>query len=78
MDEMQVKVLFYNRPSVLVRLVGLLSKPGLNIDNMVVKPSEQQDLSNMLIMVEGNQEELQLIFKQIEKLDDVIKIDRVD
>ncbi|MEW9673628.1 acetolactate synthase small subunit [Ammoniphilus sp. 3BR4] len=75
---MEVKVLFYNRPTVLVRLVGLFSKPGFNIDNMVVSPSEQQELSNMLIMVEGNQEELHLIFNQIEKLHDVIKIDRVD
>lgn len=75
---MQVRVLFYNRPSVLVRLVGLFSKPGFNIDNMAVSPCEESGLSQMLIKVGCNQAELHLIFKQIEKLHDVIEFEPVD
>lgn len=75
---MKARVLFYNRPNVLVRLVGLFSKPGFNIEDMTVSPSEEPGLSNMWVKVGCNQTEFQLIFKQIEKLQDVVQINLVE
>lgn len=77
-EGMTVRILFYNRPGVLVHLIGLFSNPGFNIDNMAVSPTEDPGLSQLLITIQCHPAELQLILKQIEKLRDVIEIQPVD
>lgn len=75
---MTVRVMFYNRRGVLVRLIGLFSKPGFNIDNMAVSPTEDPGVSQLLITIRCYPAELQVILKKIEKQHDVIEIQSVD
>ena len=66
-----LSVLVENRPGVLSRVTGLISRRGFNIESLTVAPTEDETLSRMTIIVEADFEQ---ITKQLHKLVSVYKI----
>jgi len=67
-------VLVENNPGVLARVAGLFSRRGFNIDSLAVGTTENPTISRMTIVVEGDDQTLEQVEKQLHKLVDVIKI----
>ena len=69
-----ISVLVENKAGVLARVAGLFSGRGFNIDSLTVGPSADRTLSRMTITVTGDDQTIEQINKQLNKLIDVIKI----
>ncbi|MBN1445971.1 MAG: acetolactate synthase small subunit [Candidatus Omnitrophica bacterium] len=63
-----------NKSGVLARIAGLFSARGYNIDSLSVSATEDPLVSKMTLMVRGDERILEQIYKQLNKLIDVIKI----
>jgi acetolactate synthase-1/3 small subunit len=67
-------VLVENRAGVLSRVASLFSRRGYNIDSLAVGVTEDPDISRMTIVVKGDDNVLEQVTKQLNKLIDVIKV----
>lgn len=67
-------VIVENNPGVLTRVAGLFSRRGFNIDSLSVGRTENLRVSRMTIIVEGDDQVVEQVAKQLHKLVDVIKI----
>lgn len=67
-------VLVENKPGVLVRVAGLFSRRGFNIESLSVSPTQDEKISRMTIVATGDDFILEQINKQLNKLINVIKI----
>lgn len=67
-------VLALNKPGVLARISGLLSRRVFNIESIAAGYSEEADISRITLVVEGDNNSLDQVIKQLSKLVDVIKI----
>lgn len=63
-----------NRSGVLARIAGLFSARGYNIDSLSVSETEDPTVSKMTLTVKGDEKILEQIYKQLNKLIDVIKV----
>ncbi|MFD1178515.1 acetolactate synthase small subunit [Paenibacillus puldeungensis] len=69
-----ISVLVNDQPGVLQRVAGLFGRRGFNIESITVGQSEEQGLSRMVIVTQGDDKTLEQIEKQLYKLIDVIKV----
>ncbi len=67
-------VLVQNRPGVLTRISGLFSRRGYNIESLSVGRTEEPTISRITIVVEGDDQVVEQVCKQLYKLVDVIKV----
>ena len=74
MTKHTLSVLVENKPGVLARVAGLFSRRGFNIDSLAVGPTEHPEVSRMTIAVSVEEQPLEQITKQLNKLVNVIKI----
>lgn len=66
-----------NRPGVLTRIAGLFSRRGYNIESLAVGPTENPDVSRMTVVVEADDEAIEQVTKQLNKLVDVLKLNDI-
>jgi acetolactate synthase-1/3 small subunit len=69
-----IAVLVKDRPGVLARVAGLFTRRGFNIESLAVGHTEENNISRMTIIVEGDERALEQITKQLNKLIDVIRV----
>ncbi|MFH1347770.1 MAG: acetolactate synthase small subunit [Candidatus Margulisiibacteriota bacterium] len=69
-----ISVIVENKPGVLHRVSGLFSRRGFNIESLAVGTTEKPDVSRMTIVVEGDDQVLEQITKQLYKQIDVLKV----
>ncbi|HEY7048650.1 MAG TPA: acetolactate synthase small subunit [Jatrophihabitantaceae bacterium] len=69
-----LSVLVENKPGVLVRVSGLFSRRGFNIESLAVGPTEHPEISRITILVSVEGTALEQVTKQLNKLVNVIKI----
>jgi acetolactate synthase-1/3 small subunit len=69
-----ISVLVENKFGVLVRVAGLFSGRGYNIDTLNVGPTHEPTISRMTIVTRGDDATLEQIVKQLNKLVDVIAV----
>ena len=69
-----ISVLVENEFGVLSRVVGLFSGRGFNIESLTVAPTLETSISRMTIVTRGDEQILEQITKQLNKLIDVIKV----
>jgi acetolactate synthase-1/3 small subunit len=67
-------ILVNNHSGVLMRVVGLFSRRGYNIDSLSVGVTENPAISRITIVVTGDRAVVEQIKKQVEKLVDVIRV----
>ncbi len=69
-----ISVLVENNPGVLARIVSLFSARGFNIESLNVGETENPRHSRMTITVSGDEQIIEQIRKQLEKLIDTLKV----
>jgi acetolactate synthase-1/3 small subunit len=69
-----ISVLVENEFGVLSRVASLFSGRGFNIDSVTVAPTNEDGMSRMTIVTRGDEQILEQITKQLNKLIDVIKV----
>lgn len=74
MRKMVLSILVDNTSGVLSRVAGLFSRRGYNIDSLTVGETEDSSLSRMTVVVSGDDQILEQIEKQLNKLEDVREI----
>lgn len=74
MNKHVLSVLVENNPGVLSRVSGLFSRRGYNIDSFSAGGTENEKLTRMTIVLEGDNQVLEQIQKQLKKLVDVVEI----
>ena len=72
-----LSVLVHNRSGVLVRIAGLFSRRGYNIESIAVGVTEDPDISRMTIVVEGDEAIVEQIIKNVHKLIDVLRVSNI-
>ncbi len=72
-----LSVLVENRTGVLSRVAGLFSRRGYNIESLSVSTTDRKDISRMTIVVEGDQEIIEQVTKQLHKLVEVLRINNI-
>ena len=69
-----ISVLVENEFGVLSRVAGLFSGRGFNIESLSVAPTLEPSISRMTIVTHGDDQILEQITKQLNKLIDTIKV----
>ena len=67
-------VLVVNKPGVLARISGLLSRRMFNIESIAAGYTEEPDVTRITLVVQGDDRVLDQVIKQVSKLVDVIKV----
>ncbi len=75
-DEAHPSVLVENKPGVLSRVTGLISRRGFNIESLSVGPTEDPTMSRVTAIVHADDVAYEQITKQLHKLISVHKINR--
>ncbi len=74
MRKMVLSIFVDNTFGVLSRVAGLFSRRGYNIDSLTVGETENPEYSRMTVVVTGDEQILDQIKKQVEKLEDVKEV----
>lgn len=69
-----LSLLMENAPGALSRVVGLFSQRGYNIETLAVAPTDDASLSRLTLTTIGDDQTLEQITKQLNKLVDVVKL----
>ena len=69
-----ISVLVENQAGVLARIAGLFARRGFNIDSLAVGVTDDERVSRITIVADGDDYTLEQIEKQLNKLIDVIKV----
>ncbi len=69
-----ISLLLENEPGALSRVAGLFSARGYNIESLSVAPTEDESLSRMTLVTSGDDNIIEQITKQLNKLVDVVKL----
>jgi len=72
MGKSTISILVNNKPGVLMRLTQTFARRGYNIDSLVVSPAHDQNFSRITIVTIGNQQIVDQIIRQLNKLIDVV------
>ncbi|NKF07794.1 acetolactate synthase small subunit [Clostridium gasigenes] len=74
MDRHVLSVLVKNSSGVLTRVAGLFARRGFNIDSLTVGRTEDAKISRMTIALMGDEDILEQVIKQLNKLEDVQRV----
>ena len=74
MKRIVLSILVDNTAGVLSRVAGLFSRRGYNIDSLTVGETQDPTISRMTVLAHGDDQILEQIEKQLQKLEDVIEI----
>jgi len=69
-----ISILMENEAGALSRVAGLFSARGYNIESLTVAPTEDPSLSRMTLVTRGDENIIEQITKQLNKLVDVVKL----
>ena len=69
-----LSVLVENKPGILARVAGLFARRGFNIDSLAVGVTENPEISRMTVVVDVEEHSLEQVYKQLNKLINVIKV----
>ena len=69
-----LSVLVEDESGALSRISGLFARRGFNIDSLAVGPAETKGISRLTMVVEGDEQTLQQMTKQLNKLFNVLGV----
>lgn len=64
----------FNEPGVLTRIATVFSSRGYNIESIAVGPTEKEGISKIIIVLPGNNDTIEQISKQLDKLVQIIEV----
>ena len=74
MNKYTLSVLVENQPGVLSKVVALFSRRGFNIHSLAVGPAQDETVSCITIVVNGDEHTVEQVEKQLNKIIPVIKV----
>ena len=74
MSKRIISILMENVYKALSRVVGLFSQRGYNIESLSVAPTEDPTISRLTLTTLGNDQKIEQITKNLNKIIDVIKL----
>ena len=72
-----LSITVYNEPGVLTRISTVFSSRNFNIDSIAVGPTENKGISRIIIVLPGDNQILEQITKQLNKLIQVIEVKNI-
>ena len=69
-----ISILMENESGALSRVANLFSARGYNIESLTVAPTDDATLSRLTLVTSGNEQIIEQIVKQLNKLIDVVKL----
>jgi acetolactate synthase-1/3 small subunit len=72
-----IGVVMDNKPGVLSRISTLLARRGFNIDSITAGPTRNHDVTRMTVVVEGDDFVADEAANEMQKLEDVIRVERL-
>ena len=69
-----ISILLENEAGALSRVANLFSARGYNIESLTVAPTDDETLSRLTLVTYGNEQIVEQIVKQLNKLIDVVKL----
>lgn len=72
-----LSALVQNQPGVLAHIAGMLASRGFNIDSLAVGETEHHDLSRMTFVIHGDDNTLDQVRKQLDKIVTVVRVDDI-
>ncbi|MBN2871507.1 MAG: acetolactate synthase small subunit, partial [Halothiobacillaceae bacterium] len=69
-----ISILMENEAGALSRVAGLFSARGYNIESLCVAPTHDESLSRLTLVTSGDEQVIEQIVKQLNKLIDVVKV----
>ncbi len=69
-----ISILMENESGALSRVANLFSARGYNIESLTVAPTDDETLSRLTLVTSGNEQVIEQIVKQLNKLIDVVKL----
>ncbi len=63
-----------NTVGVLTRVTGLLAQRGYNIESTIAAPTENPNIYKIILVVEGSEQNIEQVTKQLNKLIDTLKV----
>ena len=69
-----IVALVADKPGVLTRIASMFRRRGYNIASLAVGQSEQPGFSRMTFVVEGNEDTVYQVTRQLDKLIDVVRV----
>ena len=69
-----ISILLENEAGALSRVAYLFSARGYNIESLTVAPTDDPTLSRLTLVTSGNEQVIEQIVKQLNKLIDVVKV----
>lgn len=69
-----ISILVENKFGAFNRIAGLFAAKGYNIDSLSVGPTEEGDVSRMTVVTRGDDQIIEQIIKQLNKVIDTIKV----
>jgi acetolactate synthase I/III small subunit len=78
MSKHTLSILVENKPGILARIAALFARRGFNIDSLAVGPTEHASVSRMTVVVDVEDQPLEQVTKQLNKLVNVLKIVELD
>lgn len=73
-----LSLLVEDKPGLLTRVAGLFARRAFNIESLAVGPTEVEGLSRITVVVDQDDEQLEQVTKQLNKLINVIKVVELD
>ncbi|MFR1435610.1 MAG: acetolactate synthase small subunit [Acutalibacteraceae bacterium] len=77
-EKVVFSVLAVNHPGVLLRVAGLFSRRGFNIDSIVACSTETAEFSRLTLVVTGDEATFTQMIRQLLKLEDIVKVKRLE
>lgn len=69
-----IGMLVEDQPGVLTKIAGMFARRGFNIDTITVGKTTKENISKMIFSVIGDDNVMEQVIKQVNKLVDVIKV----
>jgi acetolactate synthase-1/3 small subunit len=69
-----LSITVYNEPGVLTRISTVFSSRGFNIHSIAVGPTQQENISKIILVIPGDDQILEQITKQLYKLVQIIEV----
>lgn len=63
-----------NHPGVLSHVAGLFTRRAFNIESIAAGPTENSDVTRIHIVAQGDEQQIDQVIKQIQKLIDVLEV----
>ena len=78
MQKFILSVTVQNNAGVLARVSSLFGRRGYNIDSLTVSATNDPRVSRMSIIVQGDEVILEQLIKQLDKLEEVMRVDHIE